>query len=66
MIKVFHELQLSALPESLSGLGVGCRPATVKVLHAFDLSVVERKPVAQLVETLQVMSHATESQDLSL
>lgn len=54
------------VPESLSGLDRGDGPAPVQGLHAFDLLVVEGQPVAQLIEPLQVSSHAAELQHLTL
>lgn len=50
------------VPEPLCGLGRRCGPAPVEVLHSFDLWVIKREAVTELIETLQLRRHTAEFQ----
>lgn len=39
---------------------------SVQVLHPFDFLVIHRKPVTQLIKTVQIRGHAAEFQHLTL
>lgn len=39
---------------------------SVQALHPFDFFVIQRKPVTQLIKTVQIWGHAAELQHLTL
>lgn len=39
---------------------------SVQVLHPFDFFIIQRKPVTQLIKTVQIWGHAAELQHLIL
>lgn len=38
----------------------------VQILHSFDFFIIQRKPVTQLIKTVQIWGHAAEFQHLTL
>lgn len=63
--KLYNNLYLFP-PESLCSLRGDLRPVSVQILHSFDFFIIQRKPVTQLIKTVQIWGHAAEFQHLTL